>query len=105
VPSAKLSWTLCYGNKECAKLSVPLDYADPSGPQAAVALLKVPSKIPRGQQGYRGPILFNPGGPGGSGVRKVRNTRMISSLISSCRCNMSWGEESSSVPSLARTTT
>jgi hypothetical protein len=47
---------------------VPLDYSEPSGPQAAIAMLKVPSKIPRGQEGYRGPILFNPGGPGGSGV-------------------------------------
>jgi hypothetical protein len=50
---------------------VPLDYANTSGPQAAIAILKMPSKIPRGQKGYRGPILFNPGGPGNSGVRML----------------------------------
>ena len=42
-------------------MQVPLDYSDSSGAQAAIALIKLPSKIPPGQDGYLGPILFNPG--------------------------------------------
>lgn len=38
-----------------------MDYSNPSGEQAAVAIVKYPSKIPPGQKGYLGPILFNPG--------------------------------------------
>jgi hypothetical protein len=39
----------------------PLDYANPNGPQAAIALLKIPSKYKPGEEGYKGPVLFNPG--------------------------------------------
>ena len=42
-------------------LQVPLDYNEPSGDQAAIALIKLPSKIQPGQDGYLGPVLFNPG--------------------------------------------
>ncbi|WP_251151998.1 alpha/beta hydrolase [Cellulosimicrobium sp. Marseille-Q4280] len=48
---------------ECARLSVPLDYDDPEGDVASVAVLRVPA---RGES--RGPMVINPGGPGGSGV-------------------------------------
>jgi hypothetical protein len=60
-PSEILTWLPCYKNKECARLAVPLDYANPSDSRASIALLKVPSRIPLGQKGYRGPIIFNPG--------------------------------------------
>jgi len=68
IPSSELKWVNCYGRFECGRLEVPLNYAEPEGEKAAVALLKFPSTIPPGKEGYRGPILFNPGGPGGSGV-------------------------------------
>ncbi|MEV4343299.1 hypothetical protein AB0J83_02290 [Actinoplanes sp. NPDC049596] len=48
---------------ECARMSVPLDYADPQGDTASVAVLRVKA---RGQS--KGSVVFNPGGPGGSGV-------------------------------------
>ncbi|SHJ82286.1 alpha/beta hydrolase fold [Nocardiopsis flavescens] len=48
---------------ECARMEVPLDYGDPEGEQASVAVSRVPA---RGES--MGPLLFNPGGPGGSGV-------------------------------------
>ncbi|GJE90051.1 alpha/beta hydrolase [Phanerochaete sordida] len=67
----KLFWTSCYEGKECARLMLPLDYAVPDGPKAGVALIKVPSKFSPGDEAYRGPILLNPGGPGGSGVSLV----------------------------------
>ncbi|EIN12405.1 alpha/beta-hydrolase [Punctularia strigosozonata HHB-11173 SS5] len=72
VPSSKLVWHICEDNYECARLSVPLDYSNPTGKMAAIALMKIPSKIAPGAEGYRGPILFNPGGPGGSGVDLIK---------------------------------
>ncbi|EIN05294.1 hypothetical protein PUNSTDRAFT_146126 [Punctularia strigosozonata HHB-11173 SS5] len=47
---------------------VPLDYNDPDGPMAAVAMIRVPAKVAVDDPTYKGPILINPGGPGGSGV-------------------------------------
>lgn len=48
---------------ECARLLVPLDYADPTGDTASVAVIRIAA---RGDS--IGPLLFNPGGPGGSGL-------------------------------------
>lgn len=48
---------------KCAWLSVPLNYDDPQGATTSVAVLRVAA---RGQS--QGSLLFNPGGPGGSGV-------------------------------------
>ncbi|MFC4010701.1 alpha/beta hydrolase [Nonomuraea purpurea] len=48
---------------ECAWLRVPLDYEDPKGDTAAVAVLRVAA---RGES--QGSLVFNPGGPGGSGT-------------------------------------
>ncbi|KAI5119053.1 hypothetical protein M0805_005919 [Coniferiporia weirii] len=70
-PSKALNWTECYGAFQCARLTVPLDYSDPSGEEAAIALVKSASKHPPGHESYRGPILFNPGGPGSSGAELV----------------------------------
>ena len=47
---------------------MPLDHANPQGDELAIALLKVPANISASDPAYRGPILINPGGPGGSGV-------------------------------------
>ncbi len=51
---------------ECATLPVPLDYDDPTGNSIDVALIRVPAAGDR-----RGAVLFNPGGPGGSGFDYV----------------------------------
>ncbi|MGW4365534.1 alpha/beta hydrolase [Nocardia takedensis] len=48
---------------ECARLEVPLDYADPGGRTGTVALLRSPA---RGER--IGSLLLNPGGPGGPGM-------------------------------------
>ncbi|WP_308797673.1 alpha/beta fold hydrolase [Agromyces silvae] len=48
---------------ECARLEVPMDYADREGATASVAVVRIPA---RGES--LGPLLFNPGGPGGSGL-------------------------------------
>ncbi|HEY0520914.1 MAG TPA: alpha/beta fold hydrolase, partial [Ilumatobacteraceae bacterium] len=46
---------------ECATLTVPLDYDNPSGDTIDMALIRVPATGDR-----KGAILFNPGGPGAS---------------------------------------
>lgn len=51
---------------QCARLQVPLDYQDPDGRTAQIALLRVASN---GDPSKRiGSILLNPGGPGFSGM-------------------------------------
>lgn len=69
--SQTLSWQKCTGG-ECAALTVPLDYAAPTGKTIAIALLRVPAR----SGSARGSIVVNPGGPGGSGVdfAKLANT-------------------------------
>ncbi|WP_280828183.1 alpha/beta hydrolase [Mycobacterium sp. OTB74] len=50
----------------CATVSVPVDYANPGGPQAKLAVIRVPASGPR-----QGVLLVNPGGPGASAVNTV----------------------------------
>lgn len=38
-----------------------MDYSDPDGERAAVALVKYPSAYSPRHEKYKGPILFNPG--------------------------------------------
>jgi pimeloyl-ACP methyl ester carboxylesterase len=48
---------------ECGRLAVPVDYADPDGDAATLALIRFPAT------GQRvGSLLVNPGGPGESGI-------------------------------------
>jgi pimeloyl-ACP methyl ester carboxylesterase len=67
-----LHWHSCSGQlaqeriPDCTTLSVPLNYADPSGRHIILALDMVPATAPVSQQ--QGILLFNPGGPGGSGL-------------------------------------
>lgn len=67
-PGARLTWQKCgtddYPTLQCASLKVPLDHANPSGRQITLAL----SRVPHTAQTSQGPLLVNPGGPGGSGL-------------------------------------
>ncbi|MFE1340540.1 alpha/beta hydrolase [Streptomyces sp. NPDC058733] len=67
-PAAHLTWKTCgttdYPTLQCASLKVPLDHARPDGRQITLALSRVPHTAPA----YQGPLLVNPGGPGGSGL-------------------------------------
>ena len=61
---------------------VPLDYANPQGDELAIALLKVSANISTSDPAYRGPVLINPGGPGGSGVdAALKFGLLVQSLI------------------------
>lgn len=63
-----LTWTPCRGVMECATLPVPLDWADPAGPGLDVALARRPALDPDARIGS---VIFNPGGPGASGLDQL----------------------------------
>jgi pimeloyl-ACP methyl ester carboxylesterase len=58
--------TLVRFKAQCAMLSVPLDYARPSGAKIRLAVSRVRHTAPASR--YQGVMLVNPGGPGGSGL-------------------------------------
>ncbi|MGW5635715.1 alpha/beta hydrolase [Streptomyces sp. NPDC003832] len=66
--AAQLSWKDCgtasYPTLQCTSLEVPLDHANPRGRKITLAL----SRVPHTAKKYQGPLLVNPGGPGGSGL-------------------------------------
>ncbi|GAA3923739.1 alpha/beta hydrolase [Streptomyces gulbargensis] len=67
-PVPPLVWTDC-GTKaspklQCASLKVPLNHDDPAGRTVTLAL----SRVPHTAKTFQGPLLVNPGGPGGSGL-------------------------------------
>lgn len=70
-PTPTLNWAPCTranlkkAGAECALLEVPLDHTKPRGTKIKIALSRIKAKkgVP-----YQGPMLVNPGGPGGSGL-------------------------------------
>ena len=69
VASPTLTWAGCanpelaYYGLQCATLAVPLDHDNPTGPKIRLALTR------KGHTAsYKGVLLTNPGGPGGSGL-------------------------------------
>jgi pimeloyl-ACP methyl ester carboxylesterase len=71
-PTPDLQYHPCYETFKCARLQVPLDWSTPntslSGPHAAIAIVTLPATVPVTDPAYAGPILLNPGGPGGQGT-------------------------------------
>ncbi|GAA3078612.1 hypothetical protein GCM10020254_23500 [Streptomyces goshikiensis] len=51
----------------CAALRVPLDYARPDGPQISLTVSRV-GATREGRAARQGSLVFNPGGPGASGM-------------------------------------
>lgn len=64
----QLAWSSCSGG-ECAKLTVPVDYAKPDGPTIEIAVFRM-SRTSGLQR--LGSLVVNPGGPGGSGIDYAR---------------------------------
>ncbi|HJP15618.1 MAG TPA: alpha/beta hydrolase [Acidimicrobiales bacterium] len=62
-----IDWSACYGIYECGDLQVPLSYTDIGSGSISIALVRLPAT----SEPYLGPLLMNPGGPGGSGVELV----------------------------------
>ncbi|WQF84476.1 Putative peptidase S33 tripeptidyl aminopeptidase-like, alpha/Beta hydrolase [Colletotrichum destructivum] len=68
-PSTKLEYHPCYKEFQCARLKVPLDWLDETNEHTvALAITKLPAKVPDDDPAFGGTIFTNPGGPGGSGV-------------------------------------
>ncbi|MFI8929931.1 alpha/beta hydrolase [Streptomyces sp. NPDC053474] len=67
-PPKTLVWKKCatpdHPRLQCASLKVPLDHDHRHGQQITLAL----SRVRHTAQTYQGPLLVNPGGPGGSGL-------------------------------------
>lgn len=61
----ELDWEECRGGSQCARLTVPVDYADPAGDTFELAVLKVPADEPDARVGS---LVVNPGGPGAPGT-------------------------------------
>ncbi|AVV42025.1 alpha/beta hydrolase [Streptomyces sp. ID05-04B] len=66
--TTRVAWKKCATDDaptlQCASVKVPLDYAKPQGRKITLAL----SRVPHTARKYQGPLLVNPGGPGGSGL-------------------------------------
>lgn len=67
--SQVLVWDDCGDGAQCVNATVPLDWDNPTGDTASIALVKRPAT----EGPARGSLLMNPGGPGGSGVDFIRN--------------------------------
>ncbi|KAK2042312.1 hypothetical protein LZ31DRAFT_470572 [Colletotrichum somersetense] len=68
-PSTRLEYHQCYEEFQCARLTVPLDWTDERNEYTvALAIIKLPAKVPDHDPAFGGTIFTNPGGPGGSGV-------------------------------------
>ncbi len=75
--SQRLQWASCTGG-QCAKLRVPIDYANPAGETMQLAVIR--SKARSSSQRI-GALVYNPGGPGASPVDYVGQS--ASTLVSS----------------------
>ncbi|WP_327393050.1 alpha/beta hydrolase [Streptomyces sp. NBC_01186] len=69
---AGINWTKCPATEhlpqpvECGTVSVPVDYAAPHGDKIALTVSRAKAT---GEAGQRlGPLVYNPGGPGGNGM-------------------------------------
>ncbi|MFD7992339.1 alpha/beta hydrolase [Streptomyces mexicanus] len=67
-PVAAVGWKKCgtadHPTLQCGSVRVPLDHTRPSGKKITLAL----TRVPHTGRTYQGPLLVNPGGPGGSGL-------------------------------------
>jgi hypothetical protein len=65
----KPAWSSCRNDFECATVTVPLDWAAPSGDTIELSLLRLKA------EGKKiGTMLLNPGGPGVSAVEWFRSS-------------------------------
>ncbi|KAG0125369.1 TAP-like protein-domain-containing protein [Tuber indicum] len=66
-PTEDINLYPCFNGHKCARLAVPLDYTNPSPDHTAAIAITILEATDTSRP-YGGPVLINPGGPGGSGV-------------------------------------
>lgn len=78
---AGVSWSACEegATLECANIEVPMNYSDTAGEKISLALIRKPAPA----ETRRGALLFNPGGPGGSGVELIQSFEEEASIPAS----------------------
>ncbi|GAB3498606.1 alpha/beta hydrolase [Amycolatopsis cihanbeyliensis] len=69
--SANAERTFGATGQRCARLTVPLDYADPGGEEITIGLLRREASNPDARIGS---LVLNPGGPGASGMVAAAST-------------------------------
>ena len=73
VSAPTLSWHGCDAKFECATLRVPVSYSDRRGPQIPISVVELVATRPH----PIGDIVFNPGGPGASGVQYLEGVASV----------------------------
>ncbi|KAH8690470.1 TAP-like protein-domain-containing protein [Talaromyces proteolyticus] len=72
-PSRDLTYYDCYDGFQCARLEVPLDWANSTDNRTAIiAIAKLPAVVSDSDPSFGGSIFVNPGGPGASGVSFIQ---------------------------------
>ena len=69
-PVAPIVWSPCQQGLQCGSVTVPVDYAKSGGPTIQIAVAEHPAEDPSSDLG---PLIINPGGPGGSGIDDLPN--------------------------------
>jgi pimeloyl-ACP methyl ester carboxylesterase len=97
VPAQKLDWGRCEATSEgpapggdwrCATLKVPLDWSKPDGETIGLALIRSEATGDRSER--LGSLLFNFGGPGGSGVSTMPSYASLTSELHKRYDLVSW---------------
>ncbi|MEZ0492434.1 alpha/beta hydrolase [Kineococcus sp. TBRC 1896] len=73
--SQRLQWADCSGGFQCTRLTVPVDYAQPTGPTTTLAVVRLPTRATG--EDRLGSLVLNPGGPGASGVEYARAAQNV----------------------------
>lgn len=97
-----IHWQPCYNNElDCARLDLPMDWSQTeeatitnhsaSEKRVILAIARLRATVPSHSPSYRGPIIFNPGGPGGSGIWSLRDHgRDLQTIVGNQHDIISW---------------
>ncbi|KAF6218797.1 hypothetical protein HO133_005340 [Letharia lupina] len=69
-PSKEIEYHDCFGDFQCARLDLPMDWnnTEPGDPRVGLAVIKLAARVPVTDSRYGGLLWVQIGGPGSSGV-------------------------------------
>ena len=85
-PDKELEFHDCFGDFQCARLDVPMDWnnTEAGNPRVGLAVIKLPARVPVTDLRYGGPLWVQIGGPGSSGVDFVhKHGKMYQTIVDS----------------------